>query len=126
MMISVKYIGFYKIKNLLKVFYIPSNFCKINGIKAFEKNTFYSTLERINIKHNQGSHNNNYYTIDYEKLNEIAIKNKWLCEYDEYDDTHSVPFTHSVEEENVFTTIEEIERLEKRANMLREKLLNKN
>ena len=55
------------------------------GDKILGKNDFMKKLEDVGISY-RILHGNNYYRESLEFLNEIATKNKWICQYDEIED----------------------------------------
>lgn len=63
-----------------------TQYCSINNYRSVNKNDFIKKLEDINIKYKKTC-GNNFYTIDMETLKEIATKNRWLCQYDEIDNS---------------------------------------
>ena len=61
------------------------DFCNDNKIQhQYGKNTFYQTLEGVKIKR-MDIKNKPYFKVSLDQLNEISNKNKWICEYDEYE-----------------------------------------
>ena len=90
-------------------------YCQANNLKAKEKMDFNRTLKDIQIVYKH-SGSKNYYKVSKELLAEIANKNKWICDLDEYEDE----IKDEDEEENEYKQ-ENIE-LKKQIEMLKKQL----
>ena len=68
------------------------SFCLNNNFTKTGKNEFYKKLEDIGINA-YPSNGKNYFKCDYEKLKEISDKEKWICRFDDVDETISTDDT---------------------------------
>ena len=61
-------------------------FCQSENYKSCGRNDFYKKLEFIQI-FSKFSNGDKYYNVDIKTLRDIAKKNMWVCEYDDYQES---------------------------------------
>lgn len=113
------------IKHTAKELYdLYQHFCTQNLCKKVDRNKFWETLKCVGIEYKK-SNGNNWCKISIEDLKEIANKNHWIHELDEFEQTEIINNDDAIINENnelksiIETQKNEIEELKKQLEELR-------
>jgi hypothetical protein len=85
----LKCVGIPKITRL-ELYNLYKLYCENNDIKkAIGRNDFYKKLSEIGINVQPKNNGEYYYVETKERLKEISDKNKWVCEFDDYEEPNN-------------------------------------